>query len=66
MTRYLLDINIISELVRNPQGKIKDHIAEVGENSICTSIIVASELRFGAQKKIGTAFFTIGSHTLHD
>jgi len=51
MPRYLLDTNIISELVRNPLGKIRDHIAEVGEKSICTSIIVAGELRFGARKK---------------
>lgn len=49
--RYLLDTNIVSDLVRNPQGKAAQHIREVGEESICTSIIVAAELRFGAAKK---------------
>lgn len=51
MTRYLLDTNILSDLVRNPQGRIADHIARVGENEVCTSIIVAAELRFGAAKR---------------
>ena len=51
MTRYLLDTNIVSDLVRNPQGKIAEHIRKVGEQSICTSIIVASELRYGAAKR---------------
>jgi tRNA(fMet)-specific endonuclease VapC len=49
--RYLLDTNIISNLIRNPSGAIADRIAEVGESEICTSIIVAAELRYGAQKK---------------
>ena len=48
--RYLLDTNILSDLVRNPQGLIAQKIASVGEGSICTSIIVAGELRFGARK----------------
>ncbi len=51
MTRFLLDTNILSDLVRNPQGRVADHIAEVGETAICTSIIVAAELRFGAAKR---------------
>lgn len=50
MTRYLLDTNIISDLVRNPQGKAAERIAIVGESSICTSIIVAAELRYGCAK----------------
>jgi len=51
LTRYLLDTNILSDLVRNPQGRIADRIAELGEDAICTSIIVAAELRFGAAKR---------------
>lgn len=47
---YLLDTNIISDLVRLPQGPVGRRIAEVGEESICTSIIVAAELRYGAEK----------------
>ncbi len=49
--RYLLDTNILSDLVRHPQGAIAQRIAREGENRICTSIIVAAELRFGAQKR---------------
>ncbi len=48
--RYLLDTNILSDLVRNPQGLVAQKIAKAGEENICTSIIVAAELRFGANK----------------
>jgi tRNA(fMet)-specific endonuclease VapC len=46
----MLDTNIISDLVRNPQGKAAKRIAKAGEDSICTSIIVAAELRYGCTK----------------
>jgi tRNA(fMet)-specific endonuclease VapC len=49
--RYLLDTNIVSELIRQPRGRIADRIAEIGEQNVCTSIIVAAELRFGAAKR---------------
>jgi tRNA(fMet)-specific endonuclease VapC len=49
--RYLLDTNIVSDLVRNPQGKVAEQILKVGESKVCTSIIVAAELRYGAEKK---------------
>ncbi|AFZ24984.1 putative nucleic acid-binding protein, contains PIN domain [Cylindrospermum stagnale PCC 7417] len=48
--QYLLDTNIISDLVRHPQGLVFQRIATVGEDSVCTNIIVACELRFGAVK----------------
>jgi tRNA(fMet)-specific endonuclease VapC len=47
---YLLDTNILSDLVRHPAGRIRDRIAEHGEDSVCTSIVVAAELRYGAMK----------------
>jgi tRNA(fMet)-specific endonuclease VapC len=49
--RYLLDTNIISDLVRNPQGRAAAHIRKVGEAKVCTSIIVAAELRYSAAKR---------------
>lgn len=49
--RYLLDTNILTDLIKNPAGRVKEHIARVGETNVCTSIIVACELRFGARKK---------------
>jgi tRNA(fMet)-specific endonuclease VapC len=50
LTLYLLDTNIISDLIRNPQGKAAKRIARIGEDNICTSIIVAAELRYGCAK----------------
>ena len=50
MTQYMLDTNIISELIRNPQGRAAKRIAKAGEANICTSIIVAAELRYGCAK----------------
>jgi tRNA(fMet)-specific endonuclease VapC len=51
VTRYMLDTNVISELMRNPRGKAAKRIAKIGEDNICTSIIVAAELRYGCAKK---------------
>jgi len=51
VTRYLLDTDVVSDLVRNPQGLVTQRIREVGEAQVCTSIIVAAELRYGAAKK---------------
>ena len=48
--QYLLDTNILSDLIRNPQGVVAAQIANAGEDTICTSIIVAAELRYGAIK----------------
>lgn len=50
MTRYMLDTNIISDLIRNPQGKAAARIAQAGEGNVCTSIIVAAELRYGCAR----------------
>ena len=46
----MLDTNIVSDLIRNPQGRAAKRIAKMGENNICTSIIVAAELRYGCAK----------------
>ena len=48
---YLLDTDILSHLVRQPQGPVADHIADVGEANVLTSVIVACELRYGAAKR---------------
>lgn len=54
---YLLDTNMVSDLVRRPHGPVAQRIREVGEAAVCTSIIVAAELRYGATKK-GSARLT--------
>lgn len=56
--RFLLDTNILSDLVRHPSGPVARRIAKAGEATIGTSIVVACELRYGAAKK--------GSPTLTD
>ena len=54
MLTYLLDSNVLSELMRNPYG----HLSIIYEQKsaapnvvLLTSIIVACEMRFGAAKK---------------
>ena len=49
--QYLLDTSIISDLIRDPQGRATAKVAAVGQNNVCTSIIVACELRFGIAKR---------------
>jgi len=48
---FLLDTNIISDLVRHPDGAVARRIRDVGPRAICTSIVVACELRYGAAKR---------------
>lgn len=48
--RYLLDTNVVSDLIRHPQGRVASRIYSAGEENVCTSIVVAAELRYGAQK----------------
>lgn len=51
MKGYLLDTNIISDLIRNPAGAAARRIEQVGVPGIFTSIVVAAELRYGCAKK---------------
>ena len=49
--RYMLDTNIVSDLIRHPDGKAARHIAAIGDHGLAVSIITACELRFGAVKR---------------
>ena len=51
MSGYLLDTNIISDIIRNPAGSAARRIEQTDPRDICTSIIVAAELRYGCAKK---------------
>ncbi|KGX18115.1 type II toxin-antitoxin system VapC family toxin [Burkholderia pseudomallei] len=51
MSGYLLDTNIISDIIRNPSGLAARRIEQVDPEKICTSVIVAAELRYGCAKK---------------
>lgn len=49
---YLLDTNILSELIKHPAGTIAQKISSFENDELCcSSIIVACELRYGALKK---------------
>jgi tRNA(fMet)-specific endonuclease VapC len=48
---FVLDTNIISDLVRNPGGQAAARLADVGDDDIATSVIVAGELRYGCLKR---------------
>ena len=48
---HLLDTNILSDLIRHPQGAIAEKIRKQGEETVATSLIVAAEVRYGCAKK---------------
>ena len=50
----MLDTNVISDVIRDPLGKVAKQLELEGESSVCTSIIVASELRYGVFKSGST------------
>jgi tRNA(fMet)-specific endonuclease VapC len=51
MPRYLLDANVLTDLIRRPEDVVATRIEREGLDAVCTSIIVAAELRFGAVRK---------------
>jgi tRNA(fMet)-specific endonuclease VapC len=54
---WMLDTNTLSALIKNPRGTLVERIAELDTDTLCTSIVVACELRYGAQRR--------GSAALH-
>ena len=53
---WMLDTNTLSDLIRNPRGALVHRLSNIEADAVCTSIVVACELRFGARRK--------GSNTL--
>ena len=51
MSVYLLYTSTIRAPPGDPAGPAARHIARVGHRKVCTSVIVAAELRFGCAKK---------------
>lgn len=51
MSRYLLDTNIVSSLIRLRGASPAFRLASHHRTQVCTSVIVASEIRFGITKK---------------
>ena len=51
MRRYLLDTNILSDVIKNPRGKAAKRISAKQPDVFFTSIVVAAEMRYGIEKK---------------
>lgn len=51
MSGFLLDTNIVSDLVRHPSGFVAQASAELLAERICINPIVLGELRFGLLKR---------------
>ena len=49
--QYMLDTNIVSELVRRPDGEVARRAITLDRGSVAISIIVAAELRYGAERR---------------
>ena len=45
----MLDTDVVSDIVRSPQGAVAERIETVGQSNISISIVVAAELRFGVE-----------------
>ncbi len=50
--RYLLDTNVLSALGREPQGPVYAALQARLPDTACTSVVVASEIRFGLQRGV--------------
>jgi len=64
---YLLNTNILSDLIRHPQGTVASRIAAAGEQTVCTSIIVAADIRHQLTREgnlIGPNDMLIAAHVL--
>ena len=52
---WMLDTNALSDLIRNPGGPMVRWLAAEAPDAVCTSIVVACELRFGARRRAAAA-----------
>ena len=48
--RFMLDTNIVSAIVRDPQGKVLERLLEAGEENVFISIITHGEIWYGVKK----------------
>lgn len=48
---FLLDTNVLSDLIRDPQGPVAARLGGLEPRAVCTSVVVACELRFGARRR---------------
>lgn len=63
--KYLLDTNILSQLIKDPRGPLTDRLASLDADELCTSIVVACELRYGAARRASPALSQKVEDLLH-
>ncbi len=56
--RFLVDTDILSAAIKAPEGAVARRLAAISAEELCTSIVVACELRYGARKKGSRALTT--------
>ena len=49
--KYLLDTNVVSELMKDPAGRIAKRLEQVGAEAVATNVIVVAEVEYGIEKK---------------
>ena len=49
--RYMLDTNVVSILIRHPDGALAARVAALPQGSYAISVIVAGELRYGGARR---------------
>lgn len=49
--RYMLDTNAVSQMVRRPDSAFAQRVAALEPDSVAISVIVAAELRYGAERR---------------
>jgi tRNA(fMet)-specific endonuclease VapC len=54
MNLYMLDTNILTDIVRDPDGEAARQFAGLGSQEVCISVVVSSEVLFGLARKAGT------------
>jgi tRNA(fMet)-specific endonuclease VapC len=55
MTAYLLDTNIVSDVLRHPHGKAAMRMLNAGIDRLRISIVAAAEIRFGLVRRNAAA-----------
>jgi len=63
--RYMLDTNVLSDVLKNPQGKAAERIRSLAPKSVYTSTVVAGELCYGVEKKSSATLRTRVTQFLH-
>jgi len=48
---WMLDTKVLSDMIRNPRGELVRRLRDLEPDAVCTSIVVACALRFGARRK---------------